>query len=174
MRGLAGNVGISIGNGDSHFVDCIVVDYTIGMDVVKGAASCRLTRCHVWGGCVPPVTEGGIPEMLVDSINFRIAASDTILTDCYADTGAIGFQIKKNTRLKGSGYFNNPVFKLDEIVMIDHCAGELSVTEGYFTQCGNVKTTLYRGSGEKLYWSNCHIKSETAKLEAPLPVKGTV
>ena len=82
MRGLAGNIGISIGNGDSHFVDCIVVDYTVAIEVVKGAASCRLTRCHVWGGCVPPMTEGGVPEMLVDSINFRIAATDTILTDC--------------------------------------------------------------------------------------------
>ena len=30
MPGLAGNAGISSNGGDSHFIDCVVVDYTVG------------------------------------------------------------------------------------------------------------------------------------------------
>ena len=45
--GLAGNVGISINGGDSHYTDCIMVDYTIGMEITSGGSN-RRTRCHIW------------------------------------------------------------------------------------------------------------------------------
>lgn len=51
-KGLAGNIGIYSNRCDAHFTDCFVVDYTIGMQM-DGAAN-RLTRCHIWGGTVPP------------------------------------------------------------------------------------------------------------------------
>ena len=50
--GLAGNVGIECQTADCHFTDCIVVDYTKGIRSTGGAN--RFTRCHVWGGTVPP------------------------------------------------------------------------------------------------------------------------
>lgn len=50
--GLAGNVGVDCQVGDCHFTDVFVVDYTIGIRV--GDSANRLTRCHVWGGTVPP------------------------------------------------------------------------------------------------------------------------
>ena len=50
--GLAGNVGIDCQVADCHFTDCIVVDYTKGIRSAGGAN--RFTRCHVWGGTVPP------------------------------------------------------------------------------------------------------------------------
>ena len=40
MPGLAGNAGISSRGGDSHFIDCIVVDYTRGIELL-GAAPFR-------------------------------------------------------------------------------------------------------------------------------------
>ena len=52
MSGLAGNVGIECQVCDCHFTDCIVVDYTKSIRVTGGAN--RFTRCHVWGGTVPP------------------------------------------------------------------------------------------------------------------------
>ena len=52
MSGLAGNVGIDCHVSDCHFTDCIVVDYTKGIRSAGGAN--RFTRCHVWGGTVPP------------------------------------------------------------------------------------------------------------------------
>lgn len=100
MRGLAGNVGMLIYSGDCHFTDCIIVDYTIGIDQRKGGAN-RYTRCHVWGGPVPPIKKGGLPEMLIDSICFKLTGGDTLLRDCYADTGLIGFLVEANTRLLG-------------------------------------------------------------------------
>jgi hypothetical protein len=52
MSGLKGNVGFFVDEWDAHFTDCFVVDYTTGFRINKGFT--RLTRCHVWGGTVPP------------------------------------------------------------------------------------------------------------------------
>lgn len=52
LSGLAGNVGIDCQVSDCHFTDVVVVDYTTGVRV-KGSSN-RFTRCHVWGGTVPP------------------------------------------------------------------------------------------------------------------------
>jgi hypothetical protein len=52
ISSLAGNIGIDCQTSDCHFTDCIVVDYTKGIRSSGGAN--RFTRCHVWGGTVPP------------------------------------------------------------------------------------------------------------------------
>lgn len=52
MKGLAGNVGIECQVSDCHFTDCFVIDYTVSIRVLESAN--RFTRCHVWGGTVPP------------------------------------------------------------------------------------------------------------------------
>lgn len=53
MSGLKGNIGICTNEYDAHFTDCFVIDYTTGIQNNVGA--CRFTRCHVWGGTVPPI-----------------------------------------------------------------------------------------------------------------------
>ena len=53
MSGLKGNIGIYTNEADGHYTDCFVIDYTVGFKADGGAN--RLTRCHIWGGTVPPV-----------------------------------------------------------------------------------------------------------------------
>lgn len=52
MPGLGGNTGIYTNECDGHYTDCFVIDYTVGIRLAAGAN--RLTRCHNWGGTVPP------------------------------------------------------------------------------------------------------------------------
>ena len=52
MSGLSGNIGIYTNEHDGHYTDCFVIDYTTGIKLVGGAN--RLTRCHIWGGTIPP------------------------------------------------------------------------------------------------------------------------
>lgn len=158
ISGLAGNIGISCNIGDSHYTDCVVVDYTVGMDITEG--SCRLTRCHVWGGLVPALTEGGVPEMLENSICFNIheeSCNDTFLEDCYADTGKTGFRVGSNTRLIGCSYLNAPVFVLDDIAVIDHHWGYLRVDSGFFRVCTE-HGVLYRGNNKNVSWGDNYIE----------------
>lgn len=166
MSGLSGNTGISIDLGDSHFTDCIVVDYTVGMEISGG--SCRLTRCHVWGGCVPALEEGGVPEMLIDSICFRVTncdGNDCLLRDCYADTGAIGFQIEDNTRIIGGAYLNAKRFVLDNITVIDHKCGYLYVEDGFYRVCTD-HGILYRGKNQNVFWGNNHVEGNEMYVPA--------
>ena len=158
MPGLAGNTGFLICGGDSHYTDCIVVDYTIGFDLQRGGSN-RLTRCHVWGGTVPPQKPGEFPEMLKNSVNFRIgvAGSGNILRDCYAVTGLVGYEIYgAETRLLGCTYFSNTKFKLDNITVIKHTGGRLLVSEGaFFKSAKHMK--VYDGCGsvewrDMFYW----------------------
>ena len=158
--GMAGNVGFYVNGGDSHYTDCIVVDYTIGFRLAHGGSN-RITRCHVWGGPLPPLHPGEDCEMLKDSVNFWIdGASSAILRDCYADTGKTGFLVDGwNTRLLGCSYYNNNHFKLDDITVIRHKRGRLLVTDGEFVKtmphckvyegCGDVtwRNMLYSGFG---------------------------
>lgn len=152
MRGLAGNIAVSTCGGDSHYTDCVAVDYTIGFELLPGAGANRLTRCHVWGGPVPTVAEGRPPEMLENSINFKICDGGSILRDCYADSGQTGFYIDTcDVRLCGCSYFNNPRFGLDDITIIRHIRGRLSVTD-----CRFAKTvphvTVYSGATDGVLW----------------------
>jgi len=151
-QGLGGNAAVSSLGGDSHFVDCICVDYTVGFELLGGGSN-RLTRCHVWGGPIPARTEGEHPEMLIGSVNYRINCKDTILTDCYADTGQTGFEIGADTRLIGCSYYNNFTYGLDNIIVIQHFDGRLIVTDGYYRQTSpNAK--LYVGSGDVVWRDN--------------------
>mgnify|MGYP003307457298 CR=1 FL=1 len=163
IPGLAGNVGVDIYGGDSHYTDVVVVDYTIGMRLTEHAWANRLTRCHVWGGPIPPPAEGELPEMLKDSICFDIHQNGNILRDCYADTGAIGFLIDSGTQMSGCYYYSNPVFNLDNITCIKHVSGTLSVMECTFTKTAE-HVKIYEGSGENLTWcccnANCFEKDE--------------
>ncbi len=150
VPGLAGNTALDIRAGDSHFVDCVSVDYTIGFAVRSGGSN-RLTRCHAWGGPLPPAKPGEDREMLKDSINFLIIGSSTILRDCYADTGKIGYKIDGwNTRMLGCSYFNNKSFGLDDITIIKHERGPLLVADGHFVK-NTPKVKVYDGCG-KVEW----------------------
>lgn len=152
MPGLGGNAGISSRGGDSHFIDCIVVDYTRGFELLGGGSN-RLTRCHVWGGSIPPRKEGELPEMLIDSVNYVLSSYDAILTDCYADTGKTGFLITENARLIGCSYFNNYTYKMDDVTVIDHRAGGLLVNNCMFRK-DSPNATLYKGSKNGVIWQN--------------------
>lgn len=151
MPGLSPNAGISSNGGDSHFIDCIVVDYTIGFEMLGGGSN-RLTRCHVWGGPIPPKQQGELPEMLVDSVNYLLDSYDIILTDCYADTGMTGYLVKQNARLRGCSYFNNYTYGMDGVTVIDHRGGSLLVSEGLFRKT-SPHAFLYKGTGEHTMWS---------------------
>ena len=161
--GMAGNVAISSIGGDSHYTDIVVVDYTVGMEMVGGetAGSNRLTRCHIWGG--PVKNEQGECEMLKDSVSFRLYGPDSILRDCYSDTAVIGFEIGNNTRLLGCSYYNNPVFPLDNVTVIDHKAGWLLVADGYFTQHTD-HATLYKGDNKNVIWRDNYLEGNDLHL----------
>ncbi len=164
MSGLAGNVGMSICTGDSHYTDCIVIDYTIGVDILMG--SVKLTRVHVWGGPVPPRHGETIPEMLVDSISFRVNAPDVTLNDCYADTGEIGFQIHDCTRLNNCTYLSTySVFPLNCIKVIDHRSGHLTASHCYFRQFefDRNECMVYCGNGENLYADDIIVEGDGFK-----------
>lgn len=154
MRGLAGNVGFDILGGDSHYTDIVVIDYTIGMRLAPGAWTNRLTRCHVWGGPVPPAHEGEPPEMLRDSICFDVREGCNLLRDCYADTGKTGFRIEApDTRMDGCFYYSNPTFKLDGIVCIRHVSGALTIEDMHFSKTAP-SVTVYEGCGD-VTWRDC-------------------
>ena len=53
MSGLSGNIGIFTNEHDGHYTDCFVIDYTTGIQ--SNGGSNRFTRCHIWGGTIPPV-----------------------------------------------------------------------------------------------------------------------
>lgn len=143
MPGLAGNAGISSNGGDSHFIDCIVVDYTRGIELLGGGSN-RLTRCHVWGGPIPPRKEGGLSEMLIDSVNYVLSSGDALLTDCYADTGKTGYLVTENARLIGCSYYNNYTYKMDDVTVIDHRGGQLLVADCMFRK-HSPHATVYKG-----------------------------
>ena len=154
ISGLAGNTGLYSYGGDSHYTDIIVTDYTTGVHFAGRGAN-RLTRIHVWGGPVPPPKPGELPEMLKDSVCFRIDSSGEILRDCYADTGAIGFWVNGwENRMFGCSYFNNTGFKLKDVTIIRQDKGSLWVSGGLFNYQTS-ETKFYKGSSEaKVCWSD--------------------
>ena len=166
IPGLAGNAAVWATGGDSHYTDCVAVDYTIGFRMGRGGSN-RLTRCHVWGGPLPATEPGGEREMLKDSINFWIdGAGDTILRDCYADTGKTGFLVDGwDTHLDGCRYFNNYGFKLDDITVIDHRCGRLLVNACRFHK-SNPKMRAYTGIGT-VEWRNMIYSNFPADADQP-------
>ena len=182
MKGLSGNIGIYTNKCDAHYTDCIIVDYTIGMQIC-GAAN-RITRCHIWGGTVPPECysvkewseiyrdrkiklkngvygeneqeeyENDVPEMLINSIAFDIRGWHNVLDGCYADTAEIGYNIIGSTRLTNCDFFNNKLMGLKRSTAINHLKGELTVVCCTFR--GTVGSELlYEGIGEDTEWISC-------------------
>ena len=178
-KGLAGNIGIYSGKSDAHFTDCLVVDYTIGMQILGGAN--RITRCHIWGGTVPPASlsfrewsdlyaqrkrqlivdlyehrersyfDNEVPEMLLGSISFDIQGYENVLDGCYADTGEIGYRICQDTRMVNCDFFNNKLMGMKKSTAIRHEGGKLTVLSCSFRgNAGN--EVLYEGSGENVEW----------------------
>ena len=158
VRGLAGNTAIFTCGGDSQYTDIIIVDYTVGFHVFGGGAN-RLTRVHVWGGPVGhPAKKGEVPEMLRDSVCFRIEGGSTILRDCYADTGAVGFwNTGRTTQMFGCLYFNNTGFGLKDVTVLRQDGGSLWC-EGCNFRRNTPVTRLYEASpGSMLCWADNNI-----------------
>lgn len=178
MKGLAGNVGIDIGVSDCHLTDIFVIDYTVGIRV-RGSSN-RLTRCHVWGGTVPPKGMGvrewstlygeskrrpwtpeaeremlakGLPEMLAGSIAFDIRGWEHTFDGCYADTAEIGFRVAGgNAILSRCGFYNNPRMGLRKSTAIVHRGGRLLVDSCCFNGGAGCER-LYEASGDTtLLW----------------------
>ena len=158
MPGLKGNVGMCLTMGDCHYHDCVIVDYTVGVEIYGG--SNRLDRIHVWGGPVRTPEDHNISEYLLDSISFHVPFKhgfhDVVLRDCYADTACIGFLIEDHTRMYGCSYFNNyDVFStIDNPTIIDHRDGYL-YCDGLKCTFGSPNGTYYKGGAKgKLIWGN--------------------
>lgn len=179
MKGLAGNVGVDIEVADCHLTDVFVIDYTVGIRV--GGGSNRLTRCHVWGGTVPPkgmglrewssfygevkrrgwspeiekdVLSKGLPEMLADSIAFDIPGGGHVIDGCYADTAEIGFRVSGNENvITKSGFFNNPRMGLRKSTAIVHTGGVVQFEGCKFTGAAGTEH-LYEGKGENVVWQS--------------------
>lgn len=179
IKGLSGNIGIYSDKHDAHFNDCIVVDYTIGMQI-WGSAN-RVTRCHLWSGTIPPVDtsiedwsalyaerksrlqsgtygdvereeyENAVPEMLINSISFDMRGSCNVLDGCYADTAETGYFIHGDTRMVNCDFFNNKLMGLKQSTAIRHVGGQLVVLSCAFRgPTGTEK--LYEGNGENVSW----------------------
>lgn len=89
--------------------------------------------------------------MLIDSINYVLKSHDAILTDCYADTGYIGYLVEENTRLIGCSYFNNYTYEMDDVTVIDHRSGDLLVNNCQFRK-DSPRALLYKGDKAHLLW----------------------
>lgn len=191
MKGLSGNIGIFSDKHDAHFTDCIIVDYTIGMQI-HGSAN-RITRCHLWGGTVPPENysveewsqiyaerkkklingvygktdqeeyNNAVPEMLINSVSFDIRGGYNVLDGCYADTAEIGYLIQSGTRMINCDFFNNKLMGMKNSTAIKHVKGNLSVISCRFR--GTVGSeVLYEGTGEDVEWiSNIAVGGENMK-----------
>lgn len=169
IHGLAGNTGLFLEGGDSHYTDIFVLDCTTGVRV-KGSAN-RLTRVHCWGGSLPVLTPGELPEMLVDSTSFLIEGSGTILRDCYADTGKVGFDVRDawEVRLMGCTYFNNAGYGLDDLVIVRQTGntGSLLVSDCVFTRSSaKEKIKVYDGTGGVL-WRDTLYAGDWSGVERP-------
>ena len=154
LRGLAGNTAMFIRGGDSHFIDCIAVDYTVGV-YNKGGAN-RYSRAHIWSGPVPPAKPGELPEMMKNSICFIDDGVGTLWRDCYADSGEIGFLLRGfNHILDGCNYFNNIAFGLDHVTAIAQPSRGSNALISHMTFNKSARDfKVYRGVG-KVAWRDC-------------------
>ena len=157
INGLAGNTALFTKGGDSHYTDIVSVNYTTGFHVFGGGAN-WLTRVHVWGASLPKDKPGEIPEMLRNSVCFRIDGIGSQLRDCYADTGAIGYWIGgREIRMFGCIYFNNTSFGLNDVTIICQDGGTLWCEGGRFEK-QTPETKLYAGSAyAKVYWGGDNV-----------------
>jgi len=147
MSGLAGNVGLFTEGYDSYYSRIIVVDYTVGLRTT--GQSNAFYQCHVWGGFVPPVAKGRLPEMLENSICYDLGGCMNLLRDCYADTGATGYRIDGSLQqIVGCWFLNNTAFGLKDITVVRQTPSStgLLVADCCF-RAGGQQTKLYEGPG---------------------------
>lgn len=145
--GLAGNVGLFTEGCDGYYSRIIVVDHTVGIRTT--GQSNAFHQCHVWGGLVPPVSQGRLPEMLENSICFDLGGMMNLLRDCYADTGATGFRVDGNfQQIVGCWFLNNTKFGLKDITVVRQTPSStgLLVADCCF-RAGGRQTKLYEGPG---------------------------
>ena len=146
VPGCQGNTGIYTRYTDGHYTDIVIVDYTIGVHDDR-CCSNRYTRVHVWVGAMQV---DGVPQYLDNSVNFIIKggddATETLLRDCYADTGAIGFDLYSTARLIGCAYYNNYKWlKFDDVLCIRNNTTEpIQVFDGCWTKT-SPKAKFYQG-----------------------------
>ncbi len=82
-----------------------------------------------------------------------LSSYDAILTDCYADTGMTGFLITENARLIGCSYFNNYTYQMDNVTVLDHRGGMLSLSDCLFRKT-SPHAELYRGDRSRVVSQN--------------------
>ena len=152
-RGLAGNTAVRVSGSDDHFTDIIVLDWTVGFDLPTGVHN-RFTRCHVWGGRIPPAKPGEEREMLKNSVAFRTGpdAWHNFFHQCYADTAKIGFDNAGNDSLyTGCVYYNNyKSYKLDDVIAVRQTGGSIRFFDGVLSK-SCPKFRAYEGTG-KIQW----------------------
>ena len=145
--GLAGNVGLFTEGCDGYYSRIIVVDHTVGIRTT--GQSNAFCQCHVWGGLVPPVANGRLPEMLENSICFDLGGMMNLLRDSYADTGATGFRVDGIfQQIVGCWFLNNTKFGLKDITIVRQTPSStgLLVADCCFRGSGK-QTKIYEGPG---------------------------
>jgi len=136
LPGLQGNIGIYTNHTDGHFTDVVIVDYSIGVYDDRSCSN-RYTRVHVWVGAMQV---DGVPQYLKGSINYVIKggkdATEVVFTQCYADTGEIGFDIYTTTRLYACAYYNNwDWLKFDNVLAIrNNTTAPVQIYDGCWTK----------------------------------------
>ncbi|MBQ0032695.1 MAG: hypothetical protein KBT68_07830, partial [bacterium] len=166
LKGLAGNVALFSEGNDSYYTDIVVVDYTVGLRTTGGANA--FTHYRVWGGFVPPVAKGRLPEMLENSICFDLGGYMNMLRDSYADTGAIGFRLGGwGQQVVGCWFLNNVVFGLKDITIVKQTPGshDMLVADCCFRGSGP-QTKLYEGPGT-LKWRDMLYRGFGEGVELP-------
>lgn len=165
-KGLAGNVALFSEGNDSYYTDIVVVDYTVGLRTTGGANA--FTHYHVWGGFVPPVAKGRLPEMLENSICFDLGGHMNMLRDSYADTGAVGFRLGGwGHQVVGCWFLNNARFGLKDITVVKQTPGsyDMLVADCCFRGSGP-QTKLYEGPGT-LKWRDMLYRGFRESTELP-------
>ena len=170
LSGLAGNVGLFTEGCDGYFSRIIVVDHTVGVRTT--GQSNAFFQCHVWGGLVPPVTKGRLPEMLENSICFDLGGMMNLLRDCYADTGATGFRVDGVLQqIVGCWFLNNTKFGLKDITVVRQTPSSsgLLVADCCFRGSGP-ETKLYEGPGT-VKWRDMSYSGFGEKEPRPAEIK---
>ena len=153
IPGIEGNTGLYCYGGDSHFIDIVSVNYTMGIHLA-GRGSNRMSRCHVWGTSTRSIVQGVEPETLRESVCFKIDATDTVLRDCYADTGKIGFWMNGwEERMEGCTYAGLKL--LNSSVVIRQNRGSIWANSFYARRI-SPKTVLYAfvQDDSRIHWAN--------------------
>ena len=153
IPGIEGNTAFYTYGGDSHFIDIVSVNYTIGIHLA-GRGSNRMSRCHVWGTSTRPIVKGRTPETLKESVCFKIDATDTVMRDCYADTGNIGFWMNGwEERMECCSYAGLRL--LENSVVLRQNRGSIWAN-GFYARRVSKKSTLYTFANDdsRIRWAD--------------------